>query len=314
MRVLVTALELVAAGNWLSQYKVDDVDPTKALDLINSHAKATQVRRFLHSIPAYPIRKALHISNNLRLNRMTTNFEKALFYAKLILRKEQFLPIDDEGLGDATWCWSEDMSDIWENLLFQGYQKLKSQGIKVMYYDRSDGDCSIYPPESVPSAFGSGQDGDSFPDILVKLEKSKNVSENWIIDAKYSFFGSLPNTPSGRYRDQMFRYLYLMSKKQAEKPNLDWQEANYSEPWADQMALIYTTNEKYLMDSGRQVQSIWRRDWHERPNLYQIAMPFPTEDDVSEFSKWKSFQASFCEKLAESLKQKQPPKATEETK
>jgi hypothetical protein len=246
-------------------------------NLVNTHLKSIQVRRFLNTISAYPVRKALHIANTLRLNRMTANFSKALTYAKMILQKSQFLPLDTSQLDSPSWCWSEDMSDIWENILYKGFRQINTKTVKAYYFDEQIGDQDVYEPNVIPAAFGTG--GNSVPDILLN-----SMNSNWVVDAKYSYFATsevIPKAP--KYRDQMFRYLFLMPRNDT---------ADDSPPWADHLVLLYTTNDTLITnkDGGLEVQSIWRTEWGERPKLYQYGVPFPTELAVESLSHWKEYK------------------------
>ena len=293
MKVLVSALDLVTSGNWLTQYRQQENVNQQELNLANTQNKAIQLRHFLHSIPSLPRRMARQQASQIRTNRMTAVFTKALEYAKLILEDRSLLYIQDNYQEELAWCWEVDMSDVWEEILFTSLQQLeKENALNVQYYDKQKG-TTIYPIAHITGAFGASSD--SFPDILATTLTAK---ANWILDAKYSYFRKLKGLPNGNYRDQMFRYLYLMSQEQGNNHNKQWKYCRDSKPWADQLALIYTTSPNHsdekLLTNHKQSQGVW--PWSEdknttsSPNLYQLALPFPNNStDIDSIDGWKKY-------------------------
>ncbi|MAA79335.1 MAG: hypothetical protein CL916_08745 [Deltaproteobacteria bacterium] len=319
MKVLVTALDVLSAGNWLTKHHnhadANDTD----LNLANGQSKAIQLRRFLHSIPSFTRRVAMQKAHRIRTNRMTAMFNQALEYAKLILENKSLLFMDEETNEDLAWCWEVDMSDVWEEILYKGLSNLEQQKyLHAMYYDKTDKNTiltneksHLYPPGSITGAFGVKSK--SRPDLLTQISGDKPI--NWILDAKYSYFKDLPSSPSGTYRDQMFRYLYLMSEDMGTGSGKSWAKCRASKPWAHQMALIYTTEPLSENDvalekpthNSLESQGIW--PWMSQdppckpPHLYQVALPFPNNTtNISSLKQWNLYMEQLTTLLGRFLK------------
>ena len=135
------------------------------------------------------------------------------------------------------------------------------------------------------------------------LTMTDDGSDNWIVDAKYSYYNSLPANADIHYRDQMFRYLFLTSKEQAENQNTHDGYQFAKTPWAQHLALVYTTDQEVpLRDSGQSVQSIWLDSWgQDRPKLYQFAVKFPSREDVQSLDTWESYSLLLTAQLQQTL-------------
>ena len=300
VRVLLTALDIVSRGHALS--KNNDDSSQEYLHIGNTAKRGVQIRRFFQSIPSYPLHKALHVSLNIRTTQKNAYLQPLLSMARLILQRKQASLKQINTQEHSMWCWEVDMSDVWEFILFKGYQTLPS--VRVMYYDKSTGDCSIYPKQSIPAAFGNGQKNQSVPDLLLTTTENGSDQSNWIVDAKYSYcHNHLPASANIEYRDQMFRYLFLTSQEQAESQSENVNHQLAKTPWAHHLALVYTTGQlSPLRDSGQSVQSIWLDSWGKtRPKLYQFAVKFPAPADVQSVDVWKHYSRLLATQLQQTL-------------
>ena len=302
LRVILTALDMVSQGHPFSN---DSIERTKDIHIGNTAQRALQIRRFFNEIPSYPLKNAIFISKHFQLNKTKLHLKSLLLYAQTVLQQKYLLLTEQKMQEISTWSWKVDMSKIWEKILFEGFSR--NNNLKVMYYEDSIGDLSLYPQNSLPGAFGSNNTH-SNPDILLCFENGDSTI-NWIIDAKYSYFSnkeSIPVNAKIEYRDQMFRYLFLMSKEQAVNPERDFPN-DAQIPWADQLALIYTTNvEQVQQGTSQPVQSIWLREWGDRPHLHQIALRFPSPKNVSSLQSWRAYNLNTTNQLTAFIEQNRP--------
>ena len=275
MRILVTALDIVAGGNWLTHMS-SDVD--NDLTISNTGEQSTDLRRTLHSIPSMIPSQALTVHRRIRLNRGTQIFARALSLAKHILADSQILPTQSETLSEEAWCWDVDMSDVWESILVQGFQKCR--GINVSHYDQwctNDSVPNTVYRAPIKAPFTDSTLSNRRPDILLTHQTKPSSHVNWIIDAKYSYFDQVPKNASREYQNQMLGYAYLT--KDDEKP------------WVHQLALIYSTNRIPTQNDINQskINGVWDSDWSNKPSLFQTLIQFPGVEYVQKSEYWNAY-------------------------
>ena len=280
LKVLVSTLHIVAQGHPFSQLFTS---------LLPSSGEARQLlSRFTQVFPLHRI-QALKLAQRIHLGRKLRAFERALTYARLILA--QLSPHQHQSRLEEsdTWCFEVDMSDLWERILYRSLSSLDEA--RVLYYDKKLGDHSLYP-QRIPSPFAHALSKGSDPDILAQISSFQGTT-NWIIDAKYSLRSSYRQSPFGQHSDQMFRYLYVMQ--------------NEGKPWAQRLALIYTTPQNVLstlpstLPSGSPTQGVWLPEWGPPASLHQHIAPFPNPQDTRHPDQWDAYQSKLNLSLAELL-------------
>ena len=272
MRVLTAALEVVAGGNWLSFHRKHNRSENFGVDIRNRGAK---YRRYLSSIIAYPRKKALAEAKKLRLNRMEKQFQPALELAKMVLESTQNIFSRQGKFKSNSWCWSVVMSDVWEEILVQGFAKLLGQD-NVVHYENwvsNQSKTNKVFRQAIDAPFVGGTP--RRPDILLR-----NGEQNWIVDAKYSLKSKTRDQHREASRDhqfQMFIYAHLASEDGESR-------------WAKELALVYPSTESFLFTQSPEMSGLGK-DRGKMPRLFQLACSFPSKDVFS-------LQASRQEKKA----------------
>ena len=204
-------------------------------------------------------------------------FAAALEQARLILEDVQVLFDETMSLEETAWCWNVDMSNVWENILVQGYTNCLD--LTVTHYDKWLDDKEqiendVYTSRiSSPFTHTESMALIRRPDILLTYNDS-----NWIIDAKYSFYKTLPRNVGRDYQNQMFGYAYLTKAG--------------TKPWCNQLALIYTTDAISIPVEHAlsfPLQGSWHHDWGAIPRLHQFLVSFPTREHVQSLETWHTY-------------------------
>lgn len=274
MRVLVTALDIVTGGNWLTRMSTQT---SNALTLWNTTEKSLDLRRTLHSIPSMNRHQALTTHKQIRLNRSTQIFSRILTLAKQILQNEPILPTPNRTLHQDAWCWDVDMSNVWESILVQGFQRC--QDVNVTHYDHwyinRHLPNTVYTKE-IHAPFTKQKQSNRRPDILL-TQQTTTTSINWIVDAKYSYFKQVPKNARRNDQNQMFGYTYLIK--------------DTNKPWGHQLALIYTTDQMYPVNKTNksQIEGAWHIGWSSKPFLHQTLVPFPSVQQVDCQQSWHQY-------------------------
>lgn len=274
-RVLVTALDIVTTGTWLSHFG------GKHSFAKNIQKEGLQFRRYLHSIPSYSVVQALSVLKNIRFNKLNRNLQRSVELAKSILSQQMPLFSKLKIKNDDAWFWYVDMSDVWEKILVQAFSKIHKIQNQVVHYDHWRKNKEVVQNSVFPYDISGPFENtpDRLPDILLKFG-----SQNWIIDAKYSFYPKIKNKPSRNNQYQMFVYAYLTKENQ--------------ETWVNDMALIYVTNGAPQSLKGSNING-WNGS--KIPRLHQFSCTFPRPSNIISLNEWEGYMRELSVQLEESL-------------
>ena len=299
LRILVTALDVVARGNWLSRWKQDTPKNWGAV----VQNQGAYLRKYLQSIPSFSINQAIQKSYQIRLNRLEQPLENTLALAKLVLERSQSIFSAKSDISSHSWIWSVDMSDIWEQILVQGYQKAfeHTENI-VVYYDRDKASGYEGFPQKILGPFtGSGE---RYPDILLRY-----AQKNWIVDAKYSLRVSkkdnLYKVLDKATRDQQFQMFVYAHLTRAQYSLTSGMQVE-TKPWTDELALIFPTFEEEPI-RGKEPAIINEWSYNDSPpRLHLFAFHFPSfETDGNDTSnatrQWETYITTLSQQLQDYL-------------
>lgn len=270
LRVLVTAIETVAGGTWVSL--LSDGGPL-GRSLRN---RASSCRRLLANIPALPRDEAVSVGRRLRLTRLTRRFEDCLSLAQQVLEQTRTL-FAREGINSgAAWIWTLDTSAAWERMLMDAFHARSNSADSAVHFGKNSAD-SRWPawvPENVHPPW-SGLGGRRLPDILAL--KDEGV---WILDAKYKGAGSGPKNVDSADQNQMFVYAHM----------------TLTEPPAENLAVVYPvlchegdkprrdSREDWAMEQGR-----WTHGHAATPRLHRFDIPFPEPEALADTGQWHDY-------------------------